>query len=75
MTIEQNQTNSYGLNGIITVSNLAQRLGVTPRCIQRWIRLGKLPACREIGRRRFWLQEELLAVIAAASGTPKGEVN
>ena len=59
------------LDDIVTVSQLARLLEVTPRCIQRWIRLGTLPICRTIGRRQYWLAEEIRPTIAFRKG-PRG---
>ena len=59
----------YSLDDIVTVSQLARLLEVTPRCIQRWIRLGNLPICRTIGRRQYWLAEEIRSTIASRKGS------
>jgi hypothetical protein len=65
--MEQNPKDLDGLKDIVTVAMLAKKLCVTPRCIQRWIRLGKLPECRAIGRRQFWFCKEILPIIRACS--------
>lgn len=57
----------------LTVSVAADRLGLTPQSIRRYIRLGKLATSRP-GKRNYRISEEDLAGLVRFSPGPRPKV-
>ena len=50
---------SHKTPAVVTVKELALRLGVTERSVRRWIQAGKLPKCSSLGHCSFWSTDQL----------------
>lgn len=51
-------------DGRLDRSNTARFLGLSPKTLSEWQRLGKGPASRKVGGRRFYQLEDLKAFVA-----------
>lgn len=47
------------MNDILERGAVAELLGVSTRTLARWIDSGELPPPRRLGRRAYWLRQEL----------------
>ncbi|KGX39623.1 helix-turn-helix transcriptional regulator [Burkholderia pseudomallei] len=51
---------------IISKTELAELLRISPRTVDYWVSIGKLPKPGYLGRRAFWKRDEIDQIIAAA---------
>lgn len=51
---------------IISKAELAELLRISPRTVDYWVSIGKLPRPGYLGRRAFWKRDEIIEIIAAA---------
>lgn len=51
---------------IISKSELATLLHISPRTVDYWVSIGKLPKPAYLGRRAFWKRDEINQIIARA---------
>ena len=64
------------LSELVSISEMAEILGVSKRTIERQIQEGKLPpTVRLPGRRRFWTRSTIEAFLRGASIKPKEAEN
>ena len=61
---------------LVSLSEMAEILGVSERTVQRQIREGKLPPTMKLpGRRRFWTRSTIESFLKGASIKPKEAEN
>ena len=54
----RNQPEPVSIDELISIKQLAERFGVTPRSVERYVAGGELPEPRKIfGERYFWRQQ------------------
>lgn len=51
---------------IISKTELAELLRISPRTVDHWVSIGKLPRPGYLGRRAFWKRDEITEIIAVA---------
>lgn len=51
---------------IISKPELAELLRISPRTVDYWVSIGKLPKPGYLGRRAFWKCDEITEIIASA---------
>lgn len=51
---------------IISKTELAELLRISPRTVDYWVSIGKLPRPGYLGRRAFWKRDEITEIIAVA---------
>ena len=59
---------------LLTISDLAERYGVTRQSIYNWRKSGKLPNCILIGQSRRWNITDIEAFEQALTNNQKGEI-
>ncbi|WP_206731702.1 helix-turn-helix transcriptional regulator [Burkholderia pseudomallei] len=51
---------------IISKKELAKLLRISPRTVDYWVSIGKLPRPGYLGRRAFWKRDEITQIIVGA---------
>jgi prophage regulatory protein len=60
---------SVPMSKLLTLYELADRLGVSPRTVARYVEQGRLPGPVRLSRKSVrWREEDISAAIAALSG-------
>ena len=54
--------------GFVTLAQLAEQLGASPRTIRRWIQHGRLPTPQRLGRSAFWSADSIREALLGQKG-------